>query len=155
MSNINQFPTADTLQGGDLLLEWSAGNSDTRKFSLTALVTFLNESLTFPGGKAAFVTQYFAPNATGFNAQITDNSDNTWLVLTPDADYAAGTIMLPAVANVVDKQEVLVNSTQAVTTLTIDGNGASSVVGAPTTLAINDFFKLKYDITLSRWYRVG
>ncbi|MNR16702.1 hypothetical protein D3C85_1333210 [compost metagenome] len=62
--------------------------------------------------------------------------------------------MLPAVANIIDKQEVLVNCTQAVTTLTINGNGAT-VTGAPTTLAANAFFRLKYDQPSTVWYRVG
>ena len=46
-----------------------------------------------------------------------------------------------------DKQEALVNTTQAVTTLTIGANGAT-VIGAPTTLATNGFFKLTYDFAM-------
>jgi hypothetical protein len=90
---------------------------------------------------------------SGFNTQITDGSDNIWLVLTPVAGYAAGTITLPVIANVVDKQEVKVICTQAVTTLTVAGNGATGVVGEPTTLAANDFFTLKYDTLYDTWYR--
>jgi hypothetical protein len=81
--------------------------------------------------------------------------DNVHLILTPLAGYAAGTITLPAKATLVDKQEVLVNCTQAVTTLTIGLNGATGAVGAPTTLAANAFFRLMYDAVTSNWYRVG
>jgi hypothetical protein len=77
-----------------------------------------------------------------------------WLILTPVAGYAAGTITLPLSTNVVNKQEILVNCTQAVTTLTINGNGAT-VTGAPTTLAANAFFRLRYDGVTGTWYRVG
>jgi hypothetical protein len=61
---------------------------------------------------------------------------------------------MPAVASVIDGQELLVNSTQAVTTLTVAGNGAT-VAGAPTTLAANGFFRLKFEALVSTWYRVG
>ena len=149
MAQINQYPTANPLTGGDLLVLFSNSNSDSRKASLSALQAYLQANLTFDGGKQAFTTQYFAPSATDFNAQITDGSDNIWLILTPDATYAAGTITLPTSTNVVDKQEVLINCTEIVTTLTVDGNGAT-VIGAPATLAANDTFKLKFDATLSR-----
>ena len=95
------------------------------------------------------------PSATGFNVPITDGPDNIWLILTPTAGYAAGTITLPSVTNAVDKQEVLVNCTQLVTSLTVDGNGATSVTGEPTSLGADDFFKLKFDIISKSWYRVG
>jgi len=49
---------------------------------------------------------------------------------------------------------VLVNCTQAVTTLTINGNGAT-VTGAPTTLAANAFFRLRFEAVAGVWYRVG
>lgn len=154
MAYINQYPTAEPLAGGDLFVLFSNANSDSRKTSLASLQAYLQSNLTFDGGKQAFTTQYFAPSVTGFNAQITDGPNNIWLVLTPDATYAAGTITLPTSTNVVDKQEVLINCTEIVTTLTIAGNGAT-VIGAPTTLAANDSFKLKFDITLSRWYKVA
>jgi hypothetical protein len=51
-------------------------------------------------------------------------------------------------------QEVLVNCTQSVGTLTVLGNGAN-VIGAPTSLAANGFFLMKFEPILSNWYRVG
>lgn len=98
-------------------------------------------------------TQYSAPSATAFSVQVTDGSASIWLILTPLATYADGTVILPALASSVNKQEVLVNCTQIVTNLVVDGNG-STVVGAPTTLAANDSFRLRYDSVLSTWYKV-
>jgi len=144
----------DTLSASDLLAVWSAANSDTRKASLSVLQAFLQENLTAPGDD---MTQYAAPNATGFNIAIDPSVDgqNVYLLLTPNAGYAAGTITLPAKAECVDGQTVLVSTTQAVTALTVAGNGATAVNGAPTTLAANAFFKLRYDGVFSSWYRVG
>jgi hypothetical protein len=98
--------------------------------------------------------QYAAPNATGFTVLVNDSNKSVWLVLTPLAAYVTGAITLPSVLNCVESQEILVNCTQSVTALTINGNG-STVVGAPTTLAANSFFTLRFEPVLKVWYRVG
>lgn len=157
MSTINELSAASTIQGGDLLPLFSTNNGDARKASITLLLAYMQASLTFTSTEylPEYVTQYSAPSATGFSVTISEASNNSHLILTPVAGYAAGTITLPPVAGLVDKQEVLVNCTQSVTTLTIGANGATAVTGAPTTLAANAFFRLKYDLATSTWYRVG
>lgn len=139
----------DTAAAGDLLPTWTAADADWRGTSLSVLKAYVNDGITAADDK---VTQYAAPSATSFSVQVLTGP--RWLILTPGAGYAAGTIVLPAVAGVVDKQELLVNCTQAVTTLTVSGNGAT-VTGAPTTLAANGFFRLRFDALASVWYRVG
>lgn len=152
--NISQLSSMDTLSASDLLAVWSASNSDTRKASLSVLLAFLQENLTSPGDD---MTQYAAPAATGFSVTIDPAVDgqNVYLLLTPNAGYAAGTITLPAVAECVDGQQVLVSCTQSVASLTVAGNGAVAVNGAPTSLAANSFFRLRYDGIFQSWYRVG
>lgn len=154
MTTINRLSAVDSLEGGDQLPIYDQGNGDARKASLSLLLSWMQSSLSF-SGVPPYTTQRSAPSATGFNVAITDGSDNIHLILTPAAGYAAGTITLPATANCIDKQLVLVNCTQAVTTLTVDGNGATAVTGEPSTLAANDYFTLKYDAGTSTWYRVG
>ena len=100
------------------------------------------------------VIQYAAPSSTGFTTNITDSSASVWLVLTPSGTLAAGTIVLPAVANCVENQEVLVASSQTVTALTVNTNGAT-IVGAPTTISSGGFFTLRFEPVLKTWYRVG
>lgn len=128
-------------------------NGADRRASVTDLVTLIQSLLTNPPG---LVTQYAAPNATGFNIAIAPPTDgaSVFLLLTPLAGYAAGTITLPLLAECIDTQELLVTTTQAVTTLTVAGNGAT-VNGAPTTLAANAFFRLRFDDINASWYRVG
>jgi hypothetical protein len=82
------------------------------------------------------------------------SGENVYLLLTPTGTLAAGTITLPALASAVDGQQVLVSCTQIVTALTVAGNGAT-VNGAPTTLAANGFFRLRFDGVNNSWYRVG
>jgi hypothetical protein len=77
------------------------------------------------------------------------------LILTPVAGYADGEIVLPAVGNARDKQLVIVNCTQAVAALVVDGNGALAVTGAPTALLANEFFTMCYDLPTQTWYRIA
>lgn len=152
MTAINQLSAVTSLSAADLMVIYSSANGDARKASMTVLAAFIQTLLTEANG--GFMTQYSAPSSTGFSVTITPTTEggSVHLLLTPAAGYAAGTIVLPATP--VDGQEVLVNCTQAVTTLTVSGNG-STVTGAPTTLAANAFFRLRYDGTFEGWYRVG
>ena len=150
MPTINELNSQDTLSISDLIAIYSYGNGDARKTSLNNLAVFLSSIITVTDNK---ITQYAAPNATGFTVTISATNSSIWLILTPVAGYAAGTIVLPPIANCVDRQEILVNTTQAVTALTITGNG-SSVSGAPTTLAAGSSFRLRFDIVTSTWYKV-
>ena len=157
MATISQLNAITTLTGSDNFRVYANAHGDTRKSSITTLQAYMQSNLTFSDSTAVpqFTKQFSAPSATGFTVQVTDNSNNTWLILTPTAGFAAGTITLPAVANVVDLQIVKVICTQAVTALTVGANGATAVTGEPTTLAANDFFQLQYDSSTSTWYRNG
>lgn len=151
MPTINQLTAVDAVQAGDLIPIFSQANGDARKTSLTTLAAFIQTLITSTDNKQ---TQYAAPSATGFSVAVVGTGLSIWLVLTPLAGYAAGTLVLPAVAGVLDKQEILVNTTQAITALTINANGAT-IVGAPTTLAAGGFFRLRFDGVTDTWYRVG
>lgn len=151
MPTINQLSAADSLSDGDLLPVYSQNNGDARKAALSLLAAYLQGKITSTDDKT---TQYAAPSATAFNIQIAGTGQSIWLILTPTGAFADGTLTLPPVAGVLDKQEILVNTTQAVTALTIAGNGAT-VTGAPTTLAANAFFRLRFDGVTDTWYRVG
>lgn len=157
MPQINRLSAVDSLQGGDLVPIFDQSNGDARKAAMSILQQYMQDNLTFPSftGVQEYATQRSAPSSTGFNIAVTDGSDNIHLILTPTAGFATGTITLPAVANCVDKQRVLVNCTQQVTALTINGNGATAVTGEPTSLGADDFFTLKFDAQTSTWYRVG
>lgn len=148
MTNINQLSSLDTIQLGDLLAVWATNNGDTRKASMSLLLSFMQANLTLPG---SLTTQYAAPSATAFTVTVAQG--DTWLLLTPTATFAAGTIVLPSAP--ADKAEVSVNCTQIVSALTVSAGG-TTVTGAPTTLAAaNDFFTMRFDAATNAWYRVG
>lgn len=139
----------DRFDNGDLVVLWAGGDFDYRGISKDDFVKAIADDLNV--GKP--ITQYAAPNATGFNVQIDSMIGDVHLILTPVAGYATGTITLPL--SPIDKQTVLVNSTQAITTLTVTPQTDATIIGQPTTLAANGFFTLKFDAVLKRWYRVG
>jgi hypothetical protein len=151
MPTINQLTAVDQVVSSDQVPIYSSENGDARKASMATLLAFFSGQITANDDK---ITQYAAPSATGFSVTINNDTESVWLVLTPTAGFAAGTLILPALANCADRQEILVNCTQAVTTLTINGNG-STVTGAPTTLAVNSYFRLRFDDVTNTWYRVG
>jgi hypothetical protein len=143
-----------TLTSSDLLKIFNTANGVDRKVSVNTLLTYLQTALSFGNFVPQFTTQYSAPSATGFTTTITNSSASIRLILTPLAGYATGTLTLPINTIAIDKQVILVNCTQAVTTLTINGNGAT-VTGTPTTLTANAFFQIMYDKLLNTWYRIG
>jgi hypothetical protein len=142
----------DSISLSDLFLVYKNADVDYRAAPASVVLAWLQANIVFPGN---FVTQYAAPAATGFTVTIPDVDHDVHLILTPLAGYAAGTIKLPLSLTCADGQRVLVNCTQALTTLTINLNGASGAIGAPTTLAANAFFTLKFDLASNNWYRVG
>lgn len=151
MSTINQLNTIGTVSGGDLLPIYSTANSDTRKVSLTNFLEWLNEQETVAQSKE--ITQYAAP-LTGATVVMNTSGNNVWLILTPAGTLSALTVLLPLNTTVADKTELWVNCTQIITTLTINGNGGA-VIGAPTTIAANGYFHLKFDQVMQTWYRVS
>lgn len=159
-SAIDDLTTVDSIASGDIIPIYDRSAGDDRGISYSNLVTALQSSLAslLQTGIDEYSIQYSSPSATGFSVTATDGGDdntNIWLILTPAAGYATGTIKMPAVADIVNKQQVLVTCSQAVTTLTVDGNGATGIVGAPTTIAANGYFTMKYDSTNDTWRRVG
>lgn len=129
-------------------------NGQDRRASLAEVAEVIQDLTASPGG---LVTQYAAPAATGFTVAVAPPSAGAsmFLLLTPVGAYAAGTIKLPLKAELQDGQELLVHTTQAVTALAFDLNGATAANGAPTTLAQFAFFRLRYDTVNASWYRVG
>jgi hypothetical protein len=65
-----------------------------------------------------------------------------------------GTFILPSIDYRADGQEILVTSTQSVSSVVFTLSG-STVVGGPTSLVTGGFFRLRYDSISNTWNRVG
>jgi hypothetical protein len=77
------------------------------------------------------------------------------MILQPAGTLAAGTITLPLNTGTPNGTEVLVTSTQIITSFTLALNGATAAFGAPTTLAANAFFRMRFYQSTNSWYRIG
>lgn len=159
MPTINQLNSVSTPSASDLLPLYSQSNGDARQLSLSNLLNWIEENIALPSTGVSpfpqYTTQYAAPSANNFTVNVTNSNANIWLILTPTAGFASGTLVLPNVTSAIDKQEILVNCTQQIAALTINGNGATAVTGEPTSLGADDFFRLRYDLPTHSWYRVG
>jgi hypothetical protein len=147
MTAINQLNGTDSLNPADLIPAYIQQNGDARKVSIGLLTEYLRGQF---GDGEAKTNQYAAP-LTGTTVQVQNGS--TWLILTPAGTLAALTLQMPVQSTVTDGQEVLVSTTQTISTLTLTGNGAA-IVGAPTTLAANGSFRLRYEPVLKTWYKI-
>ncbi|MGQ0896231.1 transcriptional regulator [Acinetobacter baumannii] len=144
--------TTDTLEAGDQVVLFRTKNGDYRAIPFDSLVQLILDRVPTPVYQAATI-QPFNPNGN-FTKEIDNNAAGTYLVMNPSTVIAAGTLVLPSINSIVDGQEVLVTSSQQITDLTIDANGAT-VIGAPDAMGATAFFKLKYEELSQTWYRVG
>jgi hypothetical protein len=150
MAQINQLSSQTTVVGSDLLPIYSSENWDARKISVSALLAFFQSAFAAPN-----VAVQFAVPATGFNLNIASGSTSTWLLMQPVATLATGTVTLPLNTSVLDGAEVLITSTQQITILTLSGNGATAVYGAPASVGADSGFRMRYYLNTNSWYKIA
>jgi hypothetical protein len=151
---INKLTAIDPSSGQSVPV-FDPSKGDTRRWALSDLLTWLQANLTFTTpGRAEPNTQYLAPN-DGDTAAINDDDEDTHLIIMPLVGLANLTLILPATGSIRDKQLLIINCTQAIAALALNGNGSTVGAGAPGALIANDFFTLKYDLTMNTWYRIG
>ncbi len=144
---INQLSTLDDVQAGDGFAVWSVNNGATRRAPASAVLAYVRDNLP---DTARPTKQYASPLASPATVAVTTGADDAWLILQPSVDPLASlTITLPSAG---DAQSLQVFARTAVTALAFaDG----TVWGAPTSIAANGYFTLRYDAILNVWMRVG
>ena len=151
MPTINQLAGVSQVSGGDQIPVYVPNNGDARKISVSQLLTYFQQTFAAP----TVATNLYVPT-TGFNITVpTPVSEQQWMLLQPASTLASGTITLPLNTGVPDGTQLLVTSTQVITTLNISLNGASAVSGSPTALASGGFFTLRFYQPTNTWYRIG
>lgn len=151
MPLINQLAGISQVSGGDQLPIYVPNNGDARKVSVNQLLQYFQTTFAAP----TVATNLYTPG-TGFNITVpTPVSEQQWMVIQPAGTLAAGTITLPLNTGTPDGTQVLVTTTQIITSFTLALNGAASAFGAPTTLAANAFFTMRFYQATNSWYRVA
>jgi hypothetical protein len=150
MPTINQLSALNSLSAGDNILVYAPGEGDTRRASLTTLLSFIEANFAAPD----YTTQISAPTSSGFNLQLGAQTESLFLIINPTGAFAAGTITLPPVASCFDGQEILVVSSQSIAALTVNGNGGT-LLGTPSALGIGGFFTLRFNRLQSTWYTLS
>ena len=151
MPTINQLASLTQVSGGDQLPIYVPNNGDARKVSVSQLLQYFQTTFAAP----TVATNLYTPG-TGFNVTVpTPVSEQQWMIIQPAGTLAAGTITLPLNTGTPDGTQVLVTTTQIITSFTLALNGASNAYGAPTTLAANAFFTMRFYQATNSWYRIG
>lgn len=150
MATINQLSAASSVSAGDLLPIYSSNNGDARKLSISALLTYFQQTFAAP----TMSTNVYVPT-TGFSIAVpTPVSQQQWIILQPVGTLASGTVVLPLNTTTPDGTEVMVSTTQQITTFTLGLNGAANAFGDPTTLAAEDVFRMRFVQSTNSWYRI-
>ena len=147
MTTINQLSRLDTITAGDLLAVWATNKGDDRAAAMSVLLEYIQNNIQFPRDGA---TQYLVPSADNFEVQVLDGT--TWILITPEADRANGTILLPPSPK--DNDSLIISTTRNLTNLTV----RSTVVNVPfgaSTLTENTALIVKYNTQLSNWFVAG
>jgi len=153
MPSIDELSRAGAIADADELALFSKANGSTRKVTAPQLAAYVLGSIE---GAPDETIYSLATDGSSFTVAVLPETPggSAWAQITLSAPAPAGMIILPGAEDRAHGQEVLVTCTQAVTTLTVNGSGAA-VVGAPTALAANGFFRLRFDLISTTWYRIG
>jgi hypothetical protein len=150
MAQINQLPLMSSVSSGEQLPVYSPNNGDARRVSIGTLLDYFEQTFASP----SLATNVYTPG-TGFNIAVPTPVEQQWILIQPTGTLAAGTVTLPLNTTTPDGSEILVTTTQIITTFTLALNGATAAFGAPTTLAANAFFRVRFVQSTNSWYRIS
>jgi hypothetical protein len=151
MPQINQLPLLAQVSPGDQVPVYSPNNGDARRLPISQLLSYFQQTFASP----TLATNVYTPG-TGFNLAVpTPVSQQQWMLIQPAGTLATGTVTLPLNTQTPDGTEVLITTTQQITAFTLGANGASALYGDPTTLAAEDFFRMRFVQATNSWYRIA
>jgi len=151
MALIYQLPLQTQVSGGDQFAVYSPNTGDARRLPVSALLSYFQQTFAAP----TLATNIYVPG-TGFNiAMPAPVSQQQWVLLQPAGTLATGTVTLPLNTATPDGTEVLITTTQQITGFTLAPNNATALYGDPTTLAAEDFFRMRFVQATNSWYRIS
>lgn len=151
MRSINNLSRTDDISPSDLIPVYQGGT--TRAGTVSELAEAVAEIIE---GSPDQTIYNLPASGDSFSLSVVPASvgASAWVKLDLNAPKASATITLPSIDVRASGQEILVTTDEAITALSVVASNAT-VVGAPTTLAANGFFRMRYDNLPSTWTRVG
>lgn len=153
MPTLNQLSSTSDVSAADQIPIYSSGQGDTRRVSVGVLADYVRDTLEIVPDTTVYGLTTSGTNFT-VALQPSQPGKSLWARLDPSAAAGVGTFILPGIDYRADGQEILVTSTQAVSSVIFTLSG-STVIGAPTSLVTGGFFRLRYDSISNTWNRVG
>lgn len=138
------------ISSGEQLPVYSPNNGDARRVSIGTLLDYFEQTFASP----SIATNFYTPG-TGFNIAVPTPVSQQWILIQPAGTLATGTVTLPLNTQTPDGTEILVTTTQIITAFTLAINGATAAYGAPTTLAANEYFRMRFVQSTNSWYRIA
>lgn len=150
MPYINQLPLLSQVSAGDQIPVYTPNNGDARRLPISQLLTYFQATFASP----TVATNLFTPG-TGFNITVpTPVSEQQWVLLQPAGTLAAGTLTFPLNTQTPDGTEILITSTQIITSFTININGAAAIFGTISTLLAGTAVRYRYYQATNSWYNI-
>jgi len=149
MTTVNRLSKENSISQGDLIPVWVGSNTDVRRVTINVLAQLMKTLLGIPDS-ISFNTQYVSPDAD-FNLTLISQGINIWLIMTPTTDIGTGVITMPVVGTCLHNQEMLLVCSTAITSFSINGNGAN-ISNVPTSLNAGDSLRYRFDSVMKTWY---
>jgi hypothetical protein len=150
MPTINQLPLLSQVSPGDQLAVYTPNNGDSRRLPVSGLLTYFQQTFASP----ELSVNLYVPGS-GANITVpTPVSQQQWMLLQPAGPLAALTITFPLNTGVPDGTELLITSTQTITALTLDINGATAIFGGVVTIAGGNAIRYRFYQPTNSWYAV-
>lgn len=150
MPYINQLPLLSQVSAGDQVPVYSPNNGDARRLPISQLLDYFQQTFASP----TLATNIYTPG-TGFSIAVPTASSQQWILIQPVSTLATGTVTLPLNTQTPDGTEVLVTTTQQITSFALGINGATAIYGAPSTLSAEDFFRVRFVQATNSWYCIS
>jgi hypothetical protein len=152
MSTINQLSsiTYTQLASGSQFVVYDITNGDARKLPTSELLAYIEANSSNPEYSVTVSNP-----SDNFTINMPNDGADQWAIIEPTTSLLVGTVNLPAVASASDGQVCLITCKFQVATLTIGGNGANAVYGAPSTFAAEDNITFRFNKEKLSWYKVA
>lgn len=151
MPQINQLPLLSQVSPGDQLPIYSPNNGDARRLPISSLLTFFQQNFASP---TMAVNLYVPVSPFAINLP-TPVAEQQWALLQPAGTLATGTINLPVNTLTPDGTEILISTTQTITSLSIGLNGAVALYGSILSLSGGSAVRLRYYEATNSWYQIN